>query len=345
MQIKKIVLQRQNIPLNKVFRTALRETKVVSEILVTLETDTGHKGHGSACSCVAITGETLASIEEAILTKIYPAIVDMDLEYPNRIFHAIQTSIAHNPVAKAAVDIAVYDLWSQQVQRPLHKLLGGFHTTLQTDLTLSLDSIDKMVHEAHNAVQQGFTILKLKVGDTPELDIQRVQEIRKAIGDSIQLRLDANQAWTPREAVQILRKLSLCNIELVEQPVIAYDFSGLAYVKNNTDIPIMADESIFNVQDALRLVAHQTVDYLNIKLLKCGGISQALKIAHIAESYNIPCMMGCMMEGPTSLAAAIQFAASQRIITKYDLDCPLFWENTQTMQNIVCHGPNIEIVQ
>ena len=342
MKIENIKIFAQRLGLNKIFRTSLRETDSISELVVIIETDVGIEGKGSACDCSAITGETVPGIREAIVNKIFPVIKGMDIRLHERIFFKIQNAIAYNNAAKAAVDMAVYDLLSQYLKIPLFQLLGGYKDYLRTDITLSLDTPEKMAHEAIQVGNEGFSILKIKAGGlNPKEDIERVKKIRDAVGDGVKLRIDANQAWKPRDAVKIINKLEKYDIELIEQPNAYWDTKGLKWISQRTNIPIMADESIFTNHDAFKLLSDNVVDCLNIKLLKCGGINEAVKIINIAETAGIECMMGCMMEGGISIAYAIYLAAAKQNITKVDLDSPLFLETMDPMPYIHYQAPQI----
>lgn len=344
MKIRNITITKKDHLLNKVFKTALRETKSLSEIVVILELEDGLKGCGAACNCEAITGSTPAGMRAIIEEKIFPRICGMDILSYEHILSTIQSSVAHNYGAKAAVDLAVYDLLSQFFSVPLYKFLGGYRTTLMTDLTLSIDTPEKMAEEAKLAVEKGFSMLKIKVGKDPKGDIVRVKKIREAVGDDIELRLDANQAWKPKQAVIMIEKLSEYDIALIEQPVPSFNIEGLRFVTSKVSTPIMADESIFHSHDAFTLLANKAVDYLNIKLMKCGGIYEALKIVSLAEAAGVECMLGCMMESTTSIAYAIHLAAAKKNITKIDLDSPLYLLNPEPMSFIEYIGPEIKLL-
>jgi L-alanine-DL-glutamate epimerase-like enolase superfamily enzyme len=179
-----------------------------------------------------------------------------------------------------------------------------------------------MCRDALQAREKGLRILKLKVGNDWEQDILRVLEVRKIVGDQLKLRLDANQGWTPKEAIRVIGTLEDKNaeIEFVEQPVKAMDYEGLKYVTDHVSTRIMADESLFSPGDALRLLRLRAVDLLNIKLMKCGGIHNALKINAIAETFGVECMLGSMIESKISLTAAVHLAAAKKNITMVDLD-------------------------
>jgi L-alanine-DL-glutamate epimerase-like enolase superfamily enzyme len=181
-----------------------------------------------------------------------------------------------------------------------------------------------MAQDSIEAVRRGYKTLKIKVGLDSQMDIKRIQAIRDAVGYNVDLRLDANQGWKPKEAVMLLRKMEDkgFNIELVEQPVSANDLEGLKYVTQNVNTPILADESVFSPFDAVKIIQNRAADLINIKLMKTGGIHNALKICSVAEIYGVECMIGCMLESKISVSAAVHLAASKSIITKIDLDGP-----------------------
>ena len=245
--------------------------------------------------------------------------------------------------AKAAVDMALFDLLAKAHNTTLFGFLGGNTNKIETDITISLNPLEKMVEESREKIKHGYSILKIKVGGEPDLDIKRLEAISQAVGDHVKIRIDANQGWTAKEAVYVGNKLVRKNIavELMEQPVAARDYAGLKYVRDNVSLPVYADESMFSPQDAMALVSMNAVDGLNIKLMKCGGIYNALKILAIAESAGIPCMIGSMMECSISVTAAAHLAASRAIIKGYDLDAPLFCSINPAQGGIEYDGPRI----
>ena len=237
----------------------------------------------------------------------------------------IQSCIVHNSSAKAAVDMALWDLYGQLYSIPVYKLMGGGKSTIVTDITISVNDPEVMVKDALNAIERGYDCLKMKVGISPELDIARLAAVRKAVGDDITIRIDANTAWEPKQAVRILNGMQEqgLKIELVEQPVKAWDLEGLKYVTDNSYVPVLADESVFSPQDALKIMQMRAADLINIKLMKCGGLTNALKIVSAAEVYGVECMLGCMLEAKISVNAAVELACAKNIITKIDLDGPV----------------------
>ncbi len=325
MKITDIRFGMLRVPLKTPFKTALRTVEAVEDIIVMINTDSGHVGYGEAPATAVITGDTHGSIIDAIRHYITPRLIGADIADLNRITHLIQGSMEKNSSAKAAVEIAVYDLWGQLYNAPLYRLLGGGDPVITTDITISVDYIDKMVADSLAAVERGFESLKIKVGKDIGVDIERVKAIYAAVEDRALLRLDANQGWTAKQAVYALQALEDAGVrlELVEQPVKANDLDGMKYVTERVHTPIMADESVFGPTEVIELIRMRAADIINIKLMKTGGISNAIRIADIAEMYQVECMIGCMLETSISVAAAVHVAvAKSNAITKVDLDGP-----------------------
>ena len=324
MKIAKIETGEVRIPLVTPFKTALRTVDSVNDVIVRITTDDGQTGFGEAPPTAVITGDTKSSIRGAIQEFIAPSLVGMEIDNLDGIMNKLHGCILKNTSAKAAVDMAVYDLFARSCKKPLYKVLGGNKTEIETDLTISVNGIDEMVADSLKAVEQGFRILKIKVGKEGIKDIDRIKAIRQAVGPAIRLRIDANQGWSPKEAVRIIRAMEDMGIEmdLVEQPVKAHDIEGMKFVTSQVYTPVLADESVFSTEDAIRLIQERGADLINIKLMKTGGIYEALKICGIAESYGVECMIGCMLESKIAVSAAAHLAAGKSIITRADLDGP-----------------------
>lgn len=322
MKITNIETSVLTTPLKKAFKTALRQTSVSENIIVRIHTDDGQIGFGGAPPTAVITGDTMESIRGAIENFITPAIVGMDIEEFDILMKRLHSSTFRNTSAKAAIDIALHDLFGKHFKIPLYKLFGGAKKEIESDITVSVNSPEEMAEDAIDYIRRGYTTLKTKVGLDSELDIIRIKKIREAVGNDIKLRIDANQGWIAKEAVRTIRKLEDMgmNLELVEQPVIAHDIEGLKYVTDNVDTPIMADESLFLPEDGFKILKLRAADILNIKLMKCGGLHNALKINAMAESCGVECMLGSMIESKIGITAAAHLACGKLNITRVDLD-------------------------
>lgn len=325
MKITHVKLGKLSVPLRVPFKTALRQVNSVEDVVVMVYTDTGNIGYGEAPPTGVITGDTAGAILGALQDHLIKTVVGRNVEDFEDLMIAVQTCVLHNSSAKAAMDIALWDLFGQLHKTPIYKLLGGSKTKIVTDITISVNDPEEMARDAQDAINRGYDCLKVKVGSDSSLDVQRLSAIRKVIGGDCLLRIDANQAWKPKEAVVLLNQMQEkgLDIEFVEQPVRANDIEGMRYVTERSYVPVLADESVFSPEDALKIMEQRAADLINIKLMKCGGIYNALKIVSAAEVYGVECMIGCMLESKISVNAAVHLACAKQIITKIDLDGPV----------------------
>jgi L-alanine-DL-glutamate epimerase-like enolase superfamily enzyme len=216
-----------------------------------------------------------------------------------------------NPAAKAAVDMAAYDLLGQQLGVPVYCLLGLDPVrTPRTSFTIGIDTPEVMARKAADA--RAYPILKIKVGTAR--DRQNLDAIRGQRPDAV-IRVDANTAWTPKEAVRRIEELREFDLEFVEQPVAPEDLEGLGYVRARSPLPVIADESCIVPADVPRVAPH--VDGINVKLMKCGGLYPAVQMIHLARAHNLQIMMGCMIESSIAITAAAHLSP---LIDYADLD-------------------------
>ncbi len=322
MKITNIVTKTLTAPLKTPFVTSLRRVERLEDLVVMIECDDGSIGYGEGASTPVITGETMGSMV-ACIDYLKPHLLGRDIADFDTLLHLIHTLIVKNSTAKSALEIALYDLKAKSAKLPLYRMLGGTKTSFRTDITISLGEIDIMIEDAHKAIALGYDTLKIKIGDTIEKDIERIIAIDHAVASTIKLRLDANQGWTAKESVTLLHAIERQGIiaEFIEQPVNAYDIEGLKYIKERVQTPLLADESIFGVRDARRLLELEAIDYVNIKLAKTAGISHALALADLCKEFGAKCMIGCMLEGPISVSAGVHVASAKAdCISMLDLD-------------------------
>lgn len=322
MKITDIRTQTLKAPLKNPFITSLRRVDTLEDLVIIIECDDGSVGYGEGAPTPVITGETIGSMI-ATIEYIKPHIIGKEIEDFNTILGLMHKLILKNTTAKSALEIALYDLKAKASKLPLYRMLGGTKTKFSTDITISMGEIDKMITNSLNAVSLGYDTLKIKIGDNPQKDVARVVAIHSALDKNIKLRLDANQGWTAKESVELLHALEKQDIiaEFIEQPVASDDIEGLKYIKERVQTPLLADESIFSVKDARKLLEMQAIDYVNIKLAKTAGITQALELADLSKEFGVKCMIGCMLEGPISVAAGVHVASAKAdIITMLDLD-------------------------
>jgi|Deesub1362B_J571_1020462.scaffolds.fasta_scaffold00026_32 L-alanine-DL-glutamate epimerase-like enolase superfamily enzyme len=320
MRIERIEVFRFEFPLEKAFTIALGSITQKEVVIVKIEDDRGNIGWGEASPSQRILSSTVATTIAA-LDVLSPVLLGED---PRRIGYLVERMdmvLEGNSAAKAALDIALHDLLGQIYGEPLWRFLGGYTPgPVSTDFTVGIDMPDTMASEAKSLVERGFREIKIKVGEDPAMDVERVRRIREVVGDTVVLRIDANQGWTPQEAVWALQRMVEYGIELVEQPVAAWNIDGLVWVRRRSPIPVMADESVHTPQDALRVIQAGAVDYVNIKLMKAGGLRRACEIAEICRNAGVLNMIGGMVETDLAATAAVHLALAEGNIHFRDLD-------------------------
>lgn len=319
MKIQNFKLDTLPLELNEPITVTFGTIHQVETLLIHIETDEGITGIGEGSPFAPVTGETM---ESAIPTakRLGNALIGKDPLNLENIHHIMDGSIVGNTAVKAAFDIALHDILGKKADNPLYKLLGGHHHSFSSDMTLGIDTPEKMALSAREKVEKGFYILKLKAGVDVKQDAQSIQAIRQEVGNTVRLRVDANQGWTSKEALHYIQTVESYQIDAIEQPLPYWDIQGMAYVTEKSSIPIMADESVHSPQDAIKLVRGNAADMLNIKLMKSGGIYRGEMINTVAESAGLPCMVGCMLESKIGITAGASLAAAKKNITEADMD-------------------------
>lgn len=342
MRIVDVRTHRVSAPMREPFVTAVRRTSTVDSVLVELVDADGVTGWGEGVQTWRITGDSLASVEAAVQGPLRDVVVGRDPDDLHALSADIAAAIVGNTAAKAAVDVALHDLVARRLGVPLARLLGSATSRLDTDVTLSVGSVEAMSSAAAARVGDGFSVLKVKLGDGGD-DVARMRAIRVAAGPSIVLRVDANQGWTPRQAVRVVRALEDAGVgvELVEQPVRHEDLAGLAYVTEHVDTPVLADEAVWSARDALEVIARRAADLVNIKLAKCGGLGPARRLLAVAEASSTGVLVGQMMETPVGTGAAAAFATVAGSAYVPDLDAAWWLSASPVRGGLVYDGATI----
>jgi L-alanine-DL-glutamate epimerase-like enolase superfamily enzyme len=318
MQISKIEVYKYSIPMEP-FTIATGTMHFAQNLLVRIHTDIGLIGVGECSAFPMIAAETQATCYE--MAKDFATLWKHKdpLQIESRM-QELDLFTAGNYTAKSAFDMALYDIAAQHAGMPLYQFLGGQNKLIETDLTIGIDTPENMAATAIEFQKKGVNIIKVKLGKKVSEDIQRIKEIRAAIGDDIKIRIDANQGWSFDEAVIALTSLGNYQIEFCEQPMRKWNDEFLPQLMAISPIPIMADESVFTHHDAERLIRHKACTYINIKFAKSGGILEATKINQIAAANDIACMLGGMLESRVALTAGMHFACANENILFFDLD-------------------------
>jgi L-alanine-DL-glutamate epimerase-like enolase superfamily enzyme len=316
MKILQTQIYKLSIPMQP-FRIATGTMDHAQNLFIRIETDGGLTGVGECSAFPMIAGETQSTCFEMAkdFARLWKNKDALDIEGRLK---ELDNFTAFNSTVKSAFDMALYDLAAKKEGQPLYTFLKGNKKPLETDLTIGIDDPDLMASTALEFKKKGVRIIKIKLGKDGKTDLLRVQMIRKAVGDSIRLRIDANQGWDFETAKDLLPKMSA--FDFCEQPMRQWNDFLLPRLREISPIKIMADESVFNHHDALRLIAAGACDYVNIKFAKSGGIAEALRINKVCAEHQIPCMMGGMLESRLALTAFAHFALSQDNIKFYDMD-------------------------
>ncbi|WP_100332393.1 mandelate racemase/muconate lactonizing enzyme family protein [Bacillus xiapuensis] len=327
MKIVKAEIRGVHLPLQSPFVISYATFHYMPSIIVKLETDNGITGWGEAVPDEHVTGESFFGTIEILRHVLLPKVMGKNPFQIEEIHHMMNQTITANPAAKAAIDIACYDLMGKASDLPVYDLIGGrAHTELTYPKVLSIDEPEAMAEKAREAIASGFQSLKLKVGSDYRLDVKRIQAVREAVGGEVPIRVDANLGWhSYSTAIQAMKQLERFHLSWIEQPIRLGDIDGLAQLKRQSTIPIMADESIQTGEQLIDMIKKEAVDKINIKLMKSGGIFPAIHIAKAAEYAGIDCQIGSMVESSIGSAAGYHTAISRKNITSTELTGPLLF--------------------
>jgi L-alanine-DL-glutamate epimerase-like enolase superfamily enzyme len=325
------IIQAMAIPvelqLKEPFAIANETIEVADNILIRLETETGIIGWG--CSTPdAVTSET----KDTVLRNFEAAkrlVIGCDPTRINLVNFALDSGIKGNSSLKAGINMALYDIIGKMAGIPLFRLLGGYREKIATSVTIGLNNTNLMVEKAKQIVSDGFKFIKIKCGINVDDDIENIIAISEAVGPTIKLRLDANEGYSVEEALRIVKTLekNAVAIEMLEQPTKANYLYSLKDVARQCSVPIMADETALTLRDSFKLVRLEIADMINIKLMKIGGITNAIKANALAELADVPVMVGCMNESMAAMSAGVHFACAFRNVEYADLDSALDFAN------------------
>ena len=312
-----------SLPLLRPFVTAVRRAETIDTMIVEARDASGRVGRGEAITSV-VTGATADSVRAAVDGPLAALVVGREPEELCAVGQ-LRAVAPDDAAARSGVDCALHDLMAQARGVSVAGLLGAATTRVRTDMSLSADEPAVMAGLAEGYINAGFDTLKLKLSQ--EFDaVAVVAAVRAAVGAQVAIRVDANQAWTPAQAVAFIRACEDAGygLELVEQPVAASDIAGLATIRAAVNTPIMADESAKTSADVARVIDAGAADIICVKLAKCGGLAEAKAIVEQTQAAGLGVVVGCMMESPVGVAAAAALAAATVPGTVHDLDAPLW---------------------
>lgn len=322
MSIAAVRTHRISAPLHTPFVTALRRTSTVDTLVVEVVDTDGRSGFGEAPQVWQVTGASIAGAQACVTEVLAPLLTGRDPDDLAARCAEVRRAVAGNQAVKAAVDVALHDLAARRIGVPLVRLLGGVNRPVPTDVTLAAGDAVELAGAAKQRVADGFDVLKVKVGTDAAGDLARVRAVRAAAGPGVRIRLDANQGWTPREAVRVIRGIEDADldIELVEQPVPSWDLDGLAWVTERVNLPILADEAVWGPRDLIQVIQRRAADMVNVKLAKCGGLGPARTLLDLAAEHGVGTIVGSMMESQIGVGAAAALVAAYGTSAVADLD-------------------------
>lgn len=302
------------------YTIAYETVGATTNVFLRLETSSGVLAYGCAAPDREVTGETHEQVLDACSQVIIPALKGSDPLRPIMLMERIRGPLKGQPSALAMVDMALFDLLGKVAGLPLFRLLGGYRDRIRTSVTIGVMPVTETVAKALEFVKQGFKALKIKGGVDVDHDIERLVKTREAVGEKIELRFDANQGYSEIDVVRFVDGVGAIRLELIEQPSSREKDQLLGRITQRVALPIMADESLMNLKDAFRLARKELVDMVNIKLMKVGGIDEALKINAVSQAANLDVMIGCMDESALGIAAGLHFALARPNVRYADLD-------------------------
>lgn len=325
MKIKQIEVFAIHLPLIQPFIISYATYPHIPSIIVKLTTECGQIGWGESVPDEHITGETPASTYALIKNTLAPLMIGKNPMEFEKIHDLMDKTVKRAPAAKAAIDIACFDVVGKKLDVPVYQLVGGrYHEKFPVTHVLSIGVPEKMADEAEEKVKEGYTSFKMKVGVNIADDVKRIKAVRERVGEEIAIRVDVNQGWeNSANTLSALRHLEDLGIDWLEQPVDQNDIDGMVEIKLKSSIPQMIDEGIKDMKDMREIIAKRAADKVNIKLMKCGGIYPAVKLAHQAEMAGLECQVGSMVESSIGSAAGFHVAFSKKVITSVELTGPL----------------------
>jgi len=311
-------IYRFSIPMEP-FTIATGTMDHAQNVFIRVHTDAGFYGVGECSAFPMIVGETQGTclVMAREFAKLWKGQNALDIEARLQQLHAFT---AGNSTIKSAFDMALYDIAAKNAGLPLYQYLGGSKTPVETDITIGIATPAEMAKKAVDFKVNGASILKVKLGKDAKSDVDRIKQIREAVGSAMKIRVDANQGWNFDDAVFALQAIGEYDIEFCEQPMRTWHDDRLPELMKVSPVKIMADESVFNHHDARKQINTHSCDYINIKFSKSGGIFEAKKIHDIAAENGTPCMMGGMLESRIALSAKLHFVYASPNIKFYDMD-------------------------
>ena len=320
MKITRVEAWPVTMRLAEAYTTACETVEHATNVFVRVETDRPVIGYGVAAPDEKVTGETAQTTLETINAVVASAVKGSDPLRPTMLLERLKRLLQLQPSALASIDMALCDILGKVSNLPLWRLFGGFRDRIKTSVTIGILPETETLERARMWLERGFKCLKLKGGINVESDIERVLKLREMVGRGIELRFDANQGFSLEDCLKFVQKTRKAHLELIEQPTPRGEPNLLGRVTKSVPIPVMADESLMSLRDGFRIARHGLADMVNVKLMKVGGIYEALQINAVSRAAGLEVMVGCMDEAALAIAAGLHFALARPNVAYADLD-------------------------
>lgn len=299
-------------PMVREFGDAYNTYRLGQYVLVKIATDEGLVGYGeSPCTVtVGFYGETLETACLSIEKYLAPPLLGEDPLNIRRATSIMDAAQGNAFLPKIGIDLALYDLIGKAMNVPVSTVLGGKQRDkIKVASEIGITSPQEMVRESMRLLGLGFRAIKLKAGKNADEEMAGLELIRDQVGSEIELRVDPNGGWTRSDAMRSVSKMRKCEVSYLEQPLPGWDLDGLAMIRRQSEIPMMADESVWTSHDVVKLAEHKAVDIVNIKITKTGGLKNALDVYATARAFGIACVIGTELESSVAVAAKLHIAS------------------------------------
>lgn len=319
--ISEVRIWKEDLKLSRPYTIAYKTMEAVENVIISIHCNNGLIGLGAASPAPFVTGEEVVDTLRILESVAENHLKGKDLRHYHQILHHTAVEMHSYPAARAALDIALHDLFARHLELPLSAFLGQVHLSIPTSVTIGIQDIEGTLEDAREFAGKGFRIIKLKIGKSMEEDIETFRRLREEVGPNVLIRIDANQGYDPEELQKFAKSTAQYQVEFYEQPFPTGQIEQMKMLPLELRNLSAADEDLVSVENAIDLaIPERPYGIFNIKLMKCGGVLPALHIAEIARQRNIDLMWGCNDESLISITGALH-AALACPSTKYlDLD-------------------------
>ncbi|HKK75887.1 MAG TPA: dipeptide epimerase [Saprospiraceae bacterium] len=321
MKINAIRAYRRDIPLTNPYTIAFQTTEVAELAFVEIELANGTVGFGASAASEHVIGESIEDSIRNLQSDTVQQWVGRDIRHFRQLISEVKQAFPQHSGTVTCLDIGLHDAFGKYLDVPILEFYGQKVKPLPTSVTIGIKSVEETLEDAKSYQQQGFKVLKIKTGLELEQDIERCTKVREHFGDSLHLRVDANQGYSSNQTIAFHKATQKLKLELIEQPMPIGTEVEMKTLPEELKVKIACDESLKNTASALELIdGAGACGIFNIKLMKCGGLLGAFEIANIAQNAGVELFWGCFDESIVSITAALHAALACPATRYIDLD-------------------------